>query len=188
MARLEVTRVGNGIVPPISFTLQGGEILCLSGPSGSGKSQLLRMLADLIPHDGQMTLDGCSSEAMPPHDWRRHVGFLSAETAWWADTVRDHMPPDAETRFDDLGLPLRLLDSDPALASTGERQRLALLRMGPPPIMLLDEPTSALDPGATRLVEAYLHRLRDEGTGILVVSHDAAQRARLATRQMELGA
>lgn len=163
--------------------------MCLSGPSGSGKSLLLRMVADLIPHDGTMTLDGRACADMPAPERRRRIGYVSAETAWWAPTVRAHMRDDAEPAFDALGLPRRLLDQLPDLASTGERQRMALVRavLRKPKVLLLDEPTSALDPDTTLLVEAFLRELCNAGTAILVVSHDPAQRDRLGARQIGIG-
>jgi ABC-type multidrug transport system ATPase subunit len=75
-----------------------------------------------------------------------------------------------------------LLDAPVARLSSGERQRLALLRavLQRPRFLLLDEPTAALDPHSRDQVEALLQRLKGEGMGLLLVSHDPAQAARLA--------
>ncbi|MBE0695160.1 MAG: ATP-binding cassette domain-containing protein, partial [Aquamicrobium sp.] len=84
-----------------------------------------------------------------------------------------------------LGLPAALMDAAPENVSSGERQRLALVRalILRPRFLLLDEPTSALDPAAALAVEALLARMKREGMGLLVVSHDPGQVARIADRR-----
>jgi len=90
-----------------------------------------------------------------------------------------------------LGLPEDSFAWEIARLSTGEKQRLALVRafMTAPKVMLLDEPTSGLDPEATAKVEGLLHERIGEGVAMIVVTHDGAQAARLAARQyaMEKG-
>jgi putative ABC transport system ATP-binding protein len=76
---------------PFSFSVAAGECLALSGPSGCGKTLLLRALADLDPAEGTVLLDGIDRNEMPAPDWRRQVGWLSAESAWWYEVVGDHV-------------------------------------------------------------------------------------------------
>jgi ABC-type iron transport system FetAB ATPase subunit len=64
--------------------------VALSGPSGCGKTLLLRALADLDPAEGAVHLDGTDRNEMSPPEWRRQVGWLPAESAWWFDVVGDH--------------------------------------------------------------------------------------------------
>ena len=117
------------------------------------------------------------------------VGYLPAESGWWADRVGDHFtsgyPADLAAR---LGMPPDAADWMVARLSTGEKQRLALARLlaNAPEVLLLDEPTSALDEDTTLLVEAELLRCLDEGTAILLVSHNRAQAGRLSSRHLEL--
>jgi len=71
-----------------SFELQDGECIALQGPSGVGKSLLLRAIADLDPNEGTLKLDGTLREAVPAPLWRRQVTYVAAEPGWWADTVQ----------------------------------------------------------------------------------------------------
>src|SRR5882757_7133892 len=74
----------------VSFDLQDGECVALQGPSGVGKTLLLRSIADLDPNEGTVKLDGTLREAMPAPDWRKRVTYLAAEPGWWSDIVQEH--------------------------------------------------------------------------------------------------
>ena len=74
----------------VSFELKDGECIALQGPSGVGKSLLLRAIADLDPNEGTVKLDETLREAMPAPLWRKQVTYLAAEPGWWADTVQEH--------------------------------------------------------------------------------------------------
>ena len=81
------------IAPGIALAaleVAAGECVALIGPSGAGKTRLLRALADLDPNQGEVTLDGRARETMPAPGWRRLVTYIAAEPAWWADTVGEH--------------------------------------------------------------------------------------------------
>ena len=97
-------------------------------------------------------------------------------------------PAQARALLAELDMSPDLLLADPAHVSGGERQRLALIRalVIDPWFLLLDEPTSALDPTSVRLVEKMLRRVLRRGVGMLVVSHDERQIARLADRHLIL--
>lgn len=174
---------------PASFTLEDGECVVVRGPSGAGKSLLLRALADLDPSEGCVVLDGAERDAMPAPRWRSLVGYVPAEPGWWAETAREHFLDWASLA--PLAWRLNLRDGigdDPvARLSTGERQRLALLRAleRRPRVLLLDEPTSALDPDSTHQAETILAEWRAEtGMAVLWVSHDPTQAPRVATRAL----
>ena len=164
--------------------------MSVSGKSGSGKSVLLRMLADLDPHDGDVFLDGEACSAMPAPTWRRRVTYVSAESGWWDERVAAHFS--ADTDFAALlplvGIPVEAASWPISRLSTGERQRLALLRALRPEnrVLLLDEPTSGLDVGSVALVEALLRETLAGGIAILMVTHDPEQAARMASRHLEL--
>jgi phosphate-transporting ATPase len=173
---------------PASFDLAPGECVAVAGPSGSGKTLLLRAIADLDPNEGDVALDGRSREAMPAPHWRRLVGYLPAEPGWWAERVGAHFQDwtKAVPLALRLGLPAACGDWPVLRLSTGERQRLAFLRLleNDPRILLLDEPTSGLDPKAAATVEAMVAERLGRGAAALWVTHDAAQARRVARRRL----
>ena len=184
---LSVRQLSRPGLEPLSFSLETGESAALSGPSGAGKSLLLRALADLDPCAGDVALNGKNRRAMPGPDWRRLVGYLPAEPGWWSDRLEDHFQDwDALTPLaDGLHLKAEVNDRPVPQLSTGERQRLALLRAieRRPKVLLLDEPTGPLDEEATAAVEALLKEQQDHGLTLLWVTHDRRQAERVATRR-----
>ncbi|GAB4351377.1 MAG: ATP-binding cassette domain-containing protein [Gammaproteobacteria bacterium] len=171
---------------PYSLSLATGECVTLSGPSGSGKSLLLRAIADLEPHEGEVWLDGIESRSVSGPEWRKRVGYLAAESAWWGSRVADHFPGSRpEEWLVELGFDPDVWSARVTDLSTGERQRLALLRLlaSHPQALLLDEPTASLDPVNTARVEQLvLAYCRQHNAPILWVSHNPAQVARIAGR------
>jgi UDP-glucose/iron transport system ATP-binding protein len=169
-----------------SFDLAEGACVAVRGPSGAGKTLLLRALADLDPNRGEVTLDGQARTAMPAPRWRRLVTYLAAEPAWWADTVGEHFSDWAVAAplVLALGLPEDCRNWAIARASTGERQRLSLARglAHGPRVVLLDEPTSGLDDDARRRAEQLLLERFAAGLSALWVTHDDAQARRVAQR------
>lgn len=165
-----------------------GELVILSGPSGSGKTLLLRALADLDPADGGVSLNGRPRAAIPGPQWRARVRYLATDAGWWKARVGEHFSDtDAVLPLlEALGLPAYALDWQVARLSTGERQRLALIRAfaGAPEVLLLDEPTSGLDTESVGRVEALLTARLAAGAAILMVSHDPAQVRRLGHRRL----
>jgi len=192
LMRVDHLRVG--ALPELSFGVPSGECLAVEGPSGSGKTRLLRAIADLDPSEGYVYLDGAERCEMPAPQWRRNVRYVSAEPAWWADTVRDHIAkehaPRAERMVQSLGLDASILDRNVGTLSTGERQRLALARAlaDEPRVILLDEPTSALDGEAAALVEQQIQFLTLSGRIVILVSHDVGLSERLAHARLILAA
>lgn len=183
-ALLQIDDLDCGSVREVSFTLYSGECLAIIGPSGSGKSRLLRAIADLDPHSGSVWLHGKGRASMPAHRWRQRVGYLPAESAWWGELVADHMPDPGAERLAELGLAAEVMDWQISRLSSGERQRLALLRLlaGEPEVLLLDEPTANLDADSAEQVERLLARQQAQGKGLIWVSHDEAQVRRVADR------
>ncbi len=181
-------RVG---LPPVSLSLSVCELVCLSGPSGAGKTLLLRALADLDLNEGQVSLDGVSREQLTPMAWRRQVGYLPAESRWWGATVGEHFERVETEQLRQLGFDAAVCDWRVERLSSGERQRLALARLlaNRPRVLLLDEPTANLDPVNIRtveqLVEAYLV---EQQAACLWVTHAQEQIARIADRVLRLDA
>jgi len=175
---------------PFDFHLEAGECVAVTGASGSGKSLLLRAIADLDPNDGQALLDGTPRAAIAGPDWRQRVGYLAPVAGWWAETVGAHFA-DAEAArglVRAVGLDAKAFGWSVSRLSTGEAQRLALARLlaGAPEVLLLDEPTGALDAAARRAVEAILKERLAAGAAILLVTHDRAQARRLAKRALRI--
>ncbi|MEW7977760.1 MAG: ABC transporter ATP-binding protein [Candidatus Sedimenticola endophacoides] len=174
---------------PIDLSLEPGRCLAASGPSGSGKTRLLRAIADLDPCPGEVRLDGSARDDLPATQWRRQVGYLPAESHWWRARVGDHFSPSPHDLLHALGLEPACLDWEVARLSSGERQRLALARLlaNRPRVLLLDEPTANLDQLNIERVERLIGGIREtHATAVLWVSHDPAQRRRVASRGLEI--
>ncbi len=92
MTGLLLQGVSIGVLNEVSLTVPRGQVVCLSGPSGSGKSRLLRAVADLEPHRGRISLDNLDQQSVPAHQWRRQVVMVPAESQWWFDEVSAHFP------------------------------------------------------------------------------------------------
>ena len=177
---------------PIDLDLSPNRLVVLEGPSGSGKSRLLRALVDLDWHEGSAWLDGRCRADMPAHQWRREVALLPAESHWWWPTVSAHLGAcDVTAMLDALALPARLIDVPVDQLSTGERQRLAVVRLlcNRPRVLLLDEPTANLDTDSSARVEALISDYATAtAASVLWVSHDPEQIRRLATRRLHMDA
>jgi phosphate-transporting ATPase len=176
----------------VSFDVRGGECVALQGPSGAGKTLLLRALADLDPNEGAVELDGQLKETMPAPAWRRQVTYVAAEPGWWSDTVREHFTSwdDALPLVERLRLPHDCGSWPIQRLSTGERQRLGLVRalVLQSRVLLLDEPTSALDTVAAAAVESVIADRLSQGTSVIWTTHDDAQARRVGARILRMNA
>jgi molybdate transport system ATP-binding protein len=186
-------------VPLRSFALEltlalGRETLALVGPSGAGKTTVLRAVAGLErPVRGRIA---CGDETWFDAEWRRHlpperrsVGLVFQEYALFPHlSVRKNVAFGGAGRADELLERLRiaeLADARPAELSGGERQRVAVARAlaRNPRVLLLDEPMAALDPHTRAAVRAELHELlRELALPTLLVTHDFEDAAALADR------
>jgi len=175
---------------PYDIVLHEKQIICLSGASGAGKSLLLRAICDLEPSDGAITLKGRNKNEIPAAEWRKQVTWLPSESLWWHNTVIEHfkIAPDPK-HLEFLNLDERILQSEVYKLSTGEKQRLAILRVlqHKPQVLLLDEPTSGLDPENALAAENLLcDYIRNNNFSAILVSHDKSQAQRLADIQLEM--
>jgi ABC-type iron transport system FetAB ATPase subunit len=183
----------------LSFTVGSGERVALVGPSGAGKTTVLRALALLDdPLEGTLALDGRSPEAHGVVRWRRRVVLVAQRAVFFGGTVADELArpftyASAERPFDaawarahlaEVGLE-RAWERPVERLSEGERQRVAFVRALAlrPSVLLLDEPTSALDPVSTEKVEALL---AGADVAIVLVTHHEAQRERLHAKTVDL--
>lgn len=180
---LEIRDLARNGLGPLNLQVSAGQCVCLTGASGTGKTLLLRAIVDLDEHDGDVLLRDTTAREVSPSRWRRWVGMLPAEPAWWYDTVRQHFSGDINKEMmAALGLLEGQLDRPISQLSTGERQRWALLRLlqNRPDVLLLDEPTAALDRENTARVEqVVLDYIAQHDAGVLWVTHEEAQIERL---------
>lgn len=184
----------------VSLDLAEGAVLGLRGPSGSGKSSLLRLLArlDPLPPEARLALRGRDAAEWPAPGWRGEVLLVGQVSAPLPGTPRElaatvaGLHAQAGREADDAEALARAMAVEPGAwdrpwveLSAGERQRcrLALALSRRPAVLLLDEPTSAVDAAAVRDVERAL-----AGRAAVIASHDDAQLARLADDVLELAA
>src|SRR3712207_3973552 len=182
----------------VSLDVPDGSLTALLGPSGGGKSTLLRVIAGLEqPDAGEVLIGGRSMNGVPPQ--ARGVGFVFQHYAAFKHmTVRDNVAfglrirkrPKAEirTRVDELLDLVHLggfADRYPAQLSGGQRQRMALARAlaVEPNVMLLDEPFGALDATVRKELREWLRRLHDEvHVTTIFVTHDQEEAMEVASR------
>ncbi|MFO1151127.1 MAG: type I secretion system permease/ATPase [Alsobacter sp.] len=180
------------VVQDVSFALKAGQGLGIIGPSGSGKSSLVRLIAGVwTGAAGKVRIDGAALEQWGPRQLGRHIGYLPQDVELFGGTVAENIcrfDPDAEP--DDiiaaaqaaglhqliLSLPegySTIIGENGAALSAGQRQRVALARAlyGEPFVVILDEPNSNLDhDGEEALTEAILG-VRARGGIVIVVAH-----------------
>lgn len=191
------------LVADASFEVRTGEMLAIVGPSGSGKSSLLRLLNRLDePSCGTVYLDGVDYRGIAPRELRRRVGMVTQRAFLFPGTVAENLqfgPRQrgeslSESRVEQLlaGVGLAGYGSrDVANLSGGEAQRVSFARTlaNTPEVLLLDEPTSALDDDSKRDVETIIQQIAaKQGIAGVLVTHDVAQAARLARRALVLEA
>jgi ABC-type lipoprotein export system ATPase subunit len=170
-------------LPPVTFDIEAGQLVVVRGRSGSGKSTLLALLAGLCPADtGTFLLDGTAPVRVAP--WEQ-IAIVPQVLALAPElTARENIIDGlvgglaAVGNVDGLVERLHLQHVEartPDTCSMGEQQRTALARalVAHPRLLLADEPTSHQDAALRDVVVAELQRATEQGSGVLVVSHDA---------------
>jgi putative ABC transport system ATP-binding protein len=195
-------KVGNKvIVDDVSFELHASETLAILGPSGSGKSSLLRLLNRLDePTSGTVFVEGVDYRSISPRELRRKVGLVMQRPYLFSGTVEDNLRFGPQQRGEQLspeaiaallsetGLP-GYAARDVAKLSGGEAQRVSLARAlaNSPSILLLDEPTSALDDASKGGVETLVRTIvNGKKLGCVLVTHDRSQADRMASRLLRM--
>jgi putative ABC transport system ATP-binding protein len=194
---------GRLVVDDISVHVRPGEILAIVGPSGAGKSSFLRLLNRLDePTGGTVLLDDEDYRAIAPRELRRRVGMVMQTAYLFPGTVAENIAFGPRQRGDILareqmaallervGMP-GYQHRDVGNLSGGEAQRISVARTlaNGPDALLLDEPTSALDEASARGVEQIVLGLVEERCiPCVIVTHNKAQAARIATRVMVMAA
>ena len=189
VSRLRIERLQRHGVNAAGIVIEPGACTAVHGTSGSGKTLLLRAIADLDEAAGEVWLDEQARSGMSGPRWRQRVGYVAAESYWWGRLVRDHAQDWQTDQLEALGFASTVLDWEVQRLSSGERQRLAIARTlaGSPSVLLLDEPTANLDQKNTERVERLIATWRQQSGGcVLWVSHDSAQRSRISDTQLEI--
>ena len=195
---------GTEVLRGVSLGVAAGEVACVIGPSGGGKSTLLRLLSGQeAAASGEVLLDGAPAE---PARLRREVGLVFQAfhlfphlTALGNVTLaprvlgRDGaaaLEARARTLLEKVGVGPELHGRHPAALSGGQQQRVAIARALAldPRAILYDEPTSALDPERAADVLALIRARAHEGIAQLVVTHDLAFARALRARTVHLEA
>ena len=168
----------------VSFEVKPGEILCLLGRNGAGKTTALKSVMGLVPPSaGSVSLDGESLSDLQPHDIpRRGIGYIPQGRRLFAElTVAENIEiglmttkqgPDTRDWVLDLFPRLRERLRQVAVTfSGGEQQMLATARALclRPKVLLLDEPTEGLQPSMIALIRDVIVKMKDQGFGIVLV-------------------
>lgn len=177
----------------IEFKLEAGQVRVIMGPSGSGKSLLLRALADLDPVDaGQVWLDGSERAETSPRSWRRQVLYMHQNSPRLPGKVLQNLrategPDPLPQDFNPFELDYT---QEAHELSGGEAQMMALTRAlhTAPRVYLMDEATSALDSERALRVESEMRQRLSLGAAILWVTHDERIAERMGADVLELGA
>ncbi|MFZ0217010.1 MAG: ATP-binding cassette domain-containing protein [Candidatus Dormiibacterota bacterium] len=172
----------------VDLTVGTGEVVCLMGPNGGGKTTLLRVLAGLVrPRSGRVERRAGRVAYLPQRpDVLLHQPTVRAEIALTLRRARENEPADRVLAT--LGL-TAVADQFPRDLSTGQRQRVGIgaVLAGAPALALLDEPTRGIDAAASRALRAVLSELRERGTAIVLATHDADLAAYVADRIVRVG-
>jgi len=207
---LAVRRGGRDVLGGVSFDVSRGELVALMGPSGAGKTSVLRVVAGLDPFEAgrvqveDVALGPGAAEAGTLRALRRRVGMVFQfhclfEHLTAIDNIRlapvhvHGLPvPEADRRGRALlaafGVDHRA-QALPRELSGGEAQRVAIARAlaVDPPLLLMDEPTASLDPARRTELGELLHALLRQGRTLLIATHDEEFARGWATRVLRVG-
>lgn len=176
----------------LSFSAEDGQVVCITGDSGCGKTSLLRAILGFVPlAEGHISVDGELLTPAAAGEFRKYIAYVPQDLAMPMETVGEmvRMPfalkanlatPFSKARlmeeWQKLDLAPELYDKKVSELSGGQRQRIIISTLGllKKTIVLADEPTSALDAHTTALVLAYFKALAAGGSTVITVSHDPA--------------
>jgi putative ABC transport system ATP-binding protein len=203
---LELERAGRPVLRQLTLDLPRVAITGIVGPSGAGKTSLLRLLNRLDePTSGEIRFEGKPLTGYPVRALRRRVGFVFQRAAMFTGTIADNLraaveiggpeaarlAPDMEAVLRAVGLGPECATRDAEELSGGEQQRVSIGRalMTRPELLLLDEPTASLDPETAQLLLSTIARLAAEHQlCILMITHRLSEARRFTTHTVMLEA
>lgn len=184
------------ILNKINLEVQAGDFLTLTGPSGGGKSTLLKIIASLIsPSEGEIIFQGQNQRDYEITTYRQLVSYCFQQPSLFGQTVADNLQfpfvirneassqAQIEQALTKVNLPTSYLNKNITELSGGEKQRVALLRntMFLPKILLLDEVTVGLDARSIEIVHQFIKQLWQEaGLTIIQITHNQAELSQAA--------
>ncbi len=192
-----VTRhiVANGntktTVRNFSYAFQKGNLYNIIGPSGAGKTSLLRLLNRLdSPTEGEILYQNNPLESFPTTQLRKDISLIFQEPYLFPGTVGSNLEfsksdcteEGIKFHLEQVGLDPQFSGKDVSELSAGEKQRVAIARslILKPEVLLLDEPTAALDPTSSRTIEQLILSLMDEfGLTVIMITHNPEQAKRM---------
>ena len=188
---VSLDRGGRTVLSGISASFQRHEVSAIVGPSGAGKTSLLRCLNRLEqPTNGSILLDSSDITTIDPIQLRRRVGMIFQTPSLFQGGVRGNLAygmtgvSDVELRkaLASAALDDGFLERDAGALSVGQAQRVCIARalVRHPEILLMDEPTSALDRDAAARIERLVTSLNETGLTVVLVTHNLDQAVRLA--------
>lgn len=194
---VSLERGGRTVLSGISASFERHAVSAIVGPSGAGKTSLLRCLNRLEePSSGSVLLDSSDITAIDPIQLRRRVGMIFQTPALFEGGVRGNLAygltdvSDVELRraLASAGLDDEFLERDSSALSVGQAQRVCIARalVRKPEILLMDEPTSALDRDAGGRIEQLVTSLNETGLTVVLVTHNLDQALRLAQQAILL--
>ncbi|MBF0709678.1 MULTISPECIES: ATP-binding cassette domain-containing protein [unclassified Gemella] len=175
------------ILKNINLSVKNGDRITLVGPSGSGKSSILKLLAGLqSPTNGRILFENKNIENLDMEDYRKEVSYFFQQAVLFGDTVKDNLEFPFIVRgldFDkskavialrSVNLSEEYLNHKIKDLSGGEKQRVALVRnmIFEPKVLLLDEITAGLDTDTKHLVHNLINEYHKKGKTIIEVTHD----------------
>ena len=175
------------IISNFSLDIATGAFLTIVGPSGGGKSTLLKLLANLIsPTSGEIDFKDKNINTYLPTNYRRQVSYCFQQPSLFGETVKDNLEfpfkirkqtPDQskmEQVLESVDLKPDFLNKNITELSGGEKQRVALIRnlLFKPEVLLLDEITTGLDNDSKEIVHRLIQNVHKDNTTIIQVTHD----------------
>ena len=190
---VSLVRGGRRVLEGVNAAFDRAVVTAIVGPSGAGKTSLLRCLNRLEePDEGRVLLEGDDIRSLDPTDLRRRVGMIFQTPVLFEGGVRanltygmDSVPDEKLTQaLDAVGIATSFLDRESSALSVGQAQRVCIARalVRRPEVLLLDEPTSALDFKAAARIESLIGTLVDGGLSLILVTHNLDQAKRVARR------
>ena len=195
--RISLQRARHWVLTDVDAAFHRRLVTAIVGPSGAGKTSLLRCLNRLEePQSGEVLLDGANIRTLDPTTLRKRVGMIFQTPILFQGSIRSNLSYGLDgvddrallETLDAVGLSRSFLERDSTALSVGQGQRVCIARalVRGPEVLLMDEPTSALDKDATARIEALIRDLAEGGLAIVLVTHDLAQASRVADRALLL--